>query len=589
MTSTPRKLSALTIRTKLIAGCGLLAAITGGVGVWGIWAFSGANAAFQVAVRESMPAVSELLQLQRDMQEVAVAERSLMFMNQATPQAQAQVVRHGDNLREVASRWQRYAAVSASPFERAVWPRFEQARADWDAASREVVKTLAADTMEARRDAIDLSMGVGSQKFDTALAVVRELTALRTQQAKDHATDQEARAAANRWWMAIMVLVALAAAAVVAHRLTRAINRPLSATVRVLETMAGGDLTQRVEVESADEIGRMAEALNSAVDSMRAALQEVSAAARHTASVAQEMAEGADQLSTGAQAQASSLEETAASLEEMTGSVKQTADHARRGHELASGARVGAEEGGRVVTAAVEAMGEIGGAARKIVEIITTIDGIAFQTNLLALNAAVEAARAGEQGRGFAVVAGEIRHLAQRSATAAKEIRTLIQDSVQKVEGGTTLVNQSGRSLQEIVASVKSLGDLIGETATAAQEQAAGIDQVNDTMIQMDQVTQTTAARTEALAAAAQTLAEEAEQLQALVGRFVLGDVPDTPPVRPPAAAVRPPAAVVGTSRVASGLTASTRGPKPGARAAVARALVPDKLRPNQGDGFEEF
>jgi len=163
MTSKPWKLSALTIRTKLTAACVLLAAITGVVGVWGIWAFSGANEAFQVAVRQSMPAVSELLQIQRDMQEAAVAERSLMFMSQNTPRAQAQIVQHGENLREVTSRWQQYAAIPASPAERALWARFEQARAEWDAASREVVKTLSADTMEARRDAIDLSTGVATE------------------------------------------------------------------------------------------------------------------------------------------------------------------------------------------------------------------------------------------------------------------------------------------------------------------------------------------------------------------------------------------------------------------------------------------
>src|SRR6185436_14242507 len=219
----------------------------------------------------------------------------------------------------------------------------------------------------------------------------------------------------------------------------------------VLEHVAAGDFTQRLDVDTKDEVGQMAVALNQAVEGMRDALQEVGVAANNAASASQQLSAAAEQLSNGAQEQASSLEETAASLEEITGTVKQNADNARQANQMAVGSRDSAEKGGQVVNTAVEAMTGINQASKRIADIITTIDEIAFQTNLLALNAAVEAARAGEQGRGFAVVASEVRNLAQRSATAAKEIKGLIQDTVAKVEAGSELVNRSGETLTEIV------------------------------------------------------------------------------------------------------------------------------------------
>jgi methyl-accepting chemotaxis protein len=242
------------------------------------------------------------------------------------------------------------------------------------------------------------------------------------------------------------------------------------------------------------------------------------------AAASQHVSAGVAQLSSGSQEQASSLEETAASLEEITGTVKQNADNARQVNQLALGSRDVAERGGQVVDTAVAAMGEINKSSKKIADIITTIDEIAFQTNLLALNAAVEAARAGEQGRGFAVVASEVRNLAQRSATAAKEIKALIQDSVSKVESGSELVNKSGQTLGEIVSSVKRVTDIIGEIATASEEQSSGIDQVNRAVTRMDQVVQTNAAQSEEMSSTAQALTAQAGQLQILVAKFKLGE-----------------------------------------------------------------
>ncbi len=335
------------------------------------------------------------------------------------------------------------------------------------------------------------------------------------------------------------------------------IARPLRKAVGVLEGVAARDLTQRLEVESHDELGALASSLNTAVGAIHQALSEVRTVADELASASQQLSGAADQISTGAQEQASGLEETAASLEEVAATVRQNADNAKHAAQLAAGSRTVAEKGGAVVGSAVEAMGDITQSSRRIGDIITTIDEIAFQTNILALNAAVEAARAGEQGRGFAVVAAEVRDLAQRSAAAAKEIKGLIGDSTEKVAAGSQHVNTSGETLREIVTSVKRVTDMIGEIAAASNEQTTGIEQVNKAVSQMDQVTQSNAAQTEELSSTAQNLASKGEQLQELVARFRL----DTG-AEPAVAAPRPPVVVREVARKPA-LRRLAKAPKP--------------------------
>ncbi|MCO6043912.1 Cache 3/Cache 2 fusion domain-containing protein [Aeoliella sp. ICT_H6.2] len=252
-------------------------------------------------------------------------------------------------------------------------------------------------------------------------------------------------------------------------------------------------------------------------------LRDVDQVALNVAEASNQLASASEQLSNGAQESASSLEETAASLEEITATVRQNADNADQANQLARGSRQSAENGGAVVSDAVRAMDEIDKSSRKIAEIITTIDEIAFQTNLLALNAAVEAARAGEQGRGFAVVAGEVRSLAQRSATAAREIKTLIEDSVGKVKAGSDLVNKSGDTLQEIVTSVKRVTDIVAEIAAASQEQTTGIEQINRAVTQLDHVTQSNASQTEEMSGTATALSRLSGRLQEAIAQFNLG------------------------------------------------------------------
>jgi len=346
--------------------------------------------------------------------------------------------------------------------------------------------------------------------------------------------------------------------AVLAFLIRRVVARPLAQMVGLLQEIAEGNLTKRLEVTNRDEVGELARWFNVSQDRVHEILREVRQAASHTATASAQLSAAATQLSTGAQEQASSLEETAASLEEITGTVKQNADSAHQASQLALASRETAEEGGQVVTAAVTAMHDINNASRKIADILTLIDELAFQTNLLALNAAVEAARAGEQGRGFAVVASEVRSLAQRSAAAASEVRTLIQDSLQKVEDGSTLVTRSGEALEAIVASVKRVTDHAAEIAAASQEQSRGIDQVNRAVVQMEQVTQANAAQTEEVASTAHALAAQASQLQALVGRFRLQDAALAPGV---AAAGAEPTAIAPGPVIAEATGAAAREP----------------------------
>jgi methyl-accepting chemotaxis protein len=285
-----------------------------------------------------------------------------------------------------------------------------------------------------------------------------------------------------------------------------------------------GDLTARIPVSGkSGELEALCRGVNSMLDSTAELVTRVKAASAEVQAGAEEISKGNLNLSQRTEQQASSLEETASSMEEMTSTVKQTADNAGQANQLAMAARQQAEKGGAVVSSAVNAMGGINAASKKIADIIGVIDEIAFQTNLLALNAAVEAARAGEQGRGFAVVATEVRNLAGRSATAAKEIKALIQDSVSKVDEGSKLVDESGRTLEEIVNAVKKVTDIVAEIAAASREQSSGIEQVNKAVMQMDQTTQQNAALVEEASAASQAIVEQAQALNGMISRYNVG------------------------------------------------------------------
>ena len=327
-------------------------------------------------------------------------------------------------------------------------------------------------------------------------------------------------AAAFQTNLTITALICMGLIVIVGLWVGRRSARSLIQVGEIAQKAAEGDLTKRIQVSSKDELGDMANALNAMFENVSRVVGEVRQGAEHVSTGSAEITQGNEDLSERTSQQAGALEETSASMEQMTSTIKQNADNSKQANQLAVAAREVAEKGGSVTERAVEAMSEINKSSKKIADIINVIDEIAFQTNLLALNAAVEAARAGEQGRGFAVVASEVRNLAQRSASAAKEIKTLINESVQKVGDGSELVNQSGQTLNEIVNSVKRVTDIISEISAASQEQAAGIDQVNKAVLQMDQSTQQNAALVEQTTSASQSMREQATELLQQVDFF---------------------------------------------------------------------
>ncbi|HEX5338587.1 MAG TPA: methyl-accepting chemotaxis protein, partial [Gallionella sp.] len=313
------------------------------------------------------------------------------------------------------------------------------------------------------------------------------------------------------------------------NRLMETSDLALQEIVRMLESLAHGDLTDRISNEYRGTFGQLKNDANATAEKLGEIVAQIKDATDTINTAANEIAAGNTDLSQRTEEQASSLEETASSMEELTSTVKQNAENAKQANQLAIGASDVAGKGGAVVSQVVTTMESINASSRKIVDIISVIDGIAFQTNILALNAAVEAARAGEQGRGFAVVASEVRNLAQRSAAAAKEIKHLIEDSVGKVGEGSKLVAQAGQTMAEIVISIKHVTDIMAEITAASAEQSQGIEQVNQAITQMDEVTQQNAALVEQAAAAAESLEEQAQNLAVSVGTFKMDDNGGTP------------------------------------------------------------
>jgi methyl-accepting chemotaxis protein len=321
----------------------------------------------------------------------------------------------------------------------------------------------------------------------------------------------------------LALLTALASlGALLAWVITRSITVPLNDAVAVAERVAQGDLSSRIEVRSSDETGRLLAALKAMNESLVGIVHTVRSSSDSIATGSAQIASGNADLSQRTEEQASALQQTAASMEQLGSTVRQNADNARQASQLAMSASTVAVKGGEVVGQVVGTMKGINDSSRKIVDIISVIDGIAFQTNILALNAAVEAARAGEQGRGFAVVAAEVRNLAQRSAEAAKEIKSLITASVERVEQGSALVDQAGTTMEEVVNAIRRVTDIMGEISSASTEQSQGVSQVGEAVSQMDQVTQQNAALVEESAAAADSLKQQAQQLVSAVAVFKL-------------------------------------------------------------------
>ncbi|WP_458232489.1 methyl-accepting chemotaxis protein [Roseateles sp. P5_E8] len=358
------------------------------------------------------------------------------------------------------------------------------------------------------------------------LTAIEEFAKSQADGMEDFGKEAAELASGAKLLMEVLSLIAVLLATVIAYLLTRSITQPIAEAVRIAQTVAAGDLTSSIEVRSRDETGQLLTALGSMNDSLVRIVNQVRLSSDSIVTGSNEIATGGADLSQRTEEQAASLEETASAMEELTTTVQRSADSARSAAALAASASVVAAKGGTVVAEVVSTMREISASSRRIADITGVIDGIAFQTNILALNAAVEAARAGEQDRGFAVVAGEVRTLAQRAATAAKEIKVLIGESVGRVETGSRLVEGAGGTMDEMVQQVQQVAQLIAEIGTATEQQSLGLGEVSKAVSQLDQVTQQNATLVEESAAAAGSLNHQAQRLTELVGEFKLSGRP---------------------------------------------------------------
>jgi len=435
----------------------------------------------------------------------------------------------------------------AGPEETALFAKISEQRKLYSKARDSAVKAKADGDQDLATKILEESFTPTAKAYQEA---VQQLVAMQRNHITGMTQDIQATARFGTTLIAVLTACSVLLGALASWLLTRGIVRPIRDAVELAETVASGDLTRRIESSARDETGALLRALGHMNDSLVNIVGQVRSGTETISGASGEIAAGNLDLSARTEQQASALEQTAASMEELTGTVRQNADNARQANQLAQTASSVAVDGGAVVSQVIATMGSINASSRKIVDIIGVIDGIAFQTNILALNAAVEAARAGEQGRGFAVVASEVRTLAQRSAAAAKEIKTLIGDSVGKVDAGTKLVDQAGATMEQVVESIRRVTDIMAEITHASTEQTGGIEQVNAAIGQMDEATQQNAALVEEAAAAAGAMREQAAKLAEVVGVFkvegravVVAQAPAPAPVKQLARAAKPKAA----------------------------------------------
>ncbi|CAG4892526.1 methyl-accepting chemotaxis protein [Paraburkholderia gardini] len=557
----------ITIKARIGLTMAFLAALSIAIGILGLSGMSEANDAYRSTFTDQMPSAKNI-----GTAELYVARERLALDRSAfqigTPDA-LKTLERARLMRSISKdAWKKYMDLPRGPEE--------------DRLAQDVVVKRAAEYQVADAFAAAVTAGDQAKLLDLAKqlqAAHVELSAadetlgkLQFNQAKDGYDAAQSSFATFRIVTAVAIVAGLLAAFFSYITLRGAIARPLGEAIGHFDAIAAGDLRRPIVVRSRDEMGQLLEGVGRMQRSLIETVRSVRAGSESIATATRQIAAGNIDLSSRTEEQASALQETAASMEELTGTVKQNADNARQASALAANASEIANRGNAVVGQVVGTMGDINQSSTKIADIISIIEGIAFQTNILALNAAVEAARAGEEGRGFAVVAGEVRSLAQRSSAAAREIKELIDTSVERVQSGSALVDEAGRTMTEIIGAVQRVTDIMGEIAAASEEQSSGIDQVARAVTQMDEATQQNAALVEEAAAAAQSLEDQAGRLRTAVSVFHLEDGPAGSGV---VAAARKPvhrATAVPASKVARAAPATPARP---ASAAPALAAAP--------------
>ena len=555
------------ISTRLMLLIGLMSVlllIVGGIGLYGT---DQTRDGLRTVYEDRAVHLGQLSHIQSNLLENRLALTNALA-NFSPEEVQRAATEINKNLAENNELWAAYVATKLTPDEKRLADKFAADRNKFvDDGLKPTVAALQAGDIEAAKKLND-------DKVRPAYAPLREdmnaLLELQLSEAKNEYNTATARYSNLRALSIGSVVAGIFFGALFGLAVMRNITRSLNEAVEAADAVAHGDLSRAIPVHGKDEIALLLRSLAAMQESLAQVVQRVRIGSESVSLASAEIAQGNQDLSGRTESQASALEETAASMEQLGSTVRQNADNARAANQLAQSASTVAVQGGQVVAQVVDTMKGINDSSKKIADIISVIDGIAFQTNILALNAAVEAARAGEQGRGFAVVASEVRSLAGRSAEAAKEIKSLITESVNRVEAGSALVDQAGTTMQEVVGSIRRVTDIVGEISAASSEQSAAVTQVGEAVTQMDQVTQQNAALVEEMAAAASSLRSQAADLVNTVAVFKLGAQGSNTPVRP--AAPQAPAAQAQAPMPAPAPRPALRTAAPAAKRAPAPA-----------------
>jgi len=508
----------LRIGVRLGVGFGVVVLLLIGVTFLGITRMATLNEGTNQIVKDSYPKVLLAQEVLNANNQVARSVRNVMLATDPALIAKEQGVIL-EKRKEIGETLGKIEKLLNTDKGKELFKAITEARPPYIAVLDETIKL---HTDGKKQESVALLLGKTREAQFALTAKIQEFIKLLSGQVEANGKHAEETYQAARTLMLALAGLAVLLAIMIVWWVTRSVTGPIREAVGVAEALAKGDLSQKIEAKSKDETGQLLTALGNTVTQLKGIMGGIKESTETISTASSQIAQGNADLSQRTEEQASSLEETASSMEELTSTVKQNAENAKQANQLAAGASDVAVKGGAVVKQVVDTMSAVSESSKKIADIIGVIDGIAFQTNILALNAAVEAARAGEQGRGFAVVASEVRNLAQRSAAAAKEIKALIGDSVEKVGTGTKLVDEAGQTMQEIVSSVKRVTDIMTEIAAASQEQSSGIEQVNQAVTQMDEVTQQNAALVEEAAAAAESMQEQAQSLAQSVSVFKL-------------------------------------------------------------------
>jgi len=551
------------IGKRLIVGFLLMLVLlctTGAIGYYGARIIQ-SNLENIFAVR--LAGMDYLLEADRDLHQLLVAERSMIFANVESEEFKALVTAYEENMGQMEERWEKYKNLVETEQEKALVPGFEAAKEDWKETSLRIVEGRKADTRQGRRLALDLALGKAQEKFEVMRGYLDQLTEINLRVAEEE--QNEAKTVFRRVSYSIggFTLFAIFSVFALAFGISRSITVPLKKISAAMGDIAKGDITRRANLAQKDEVGLMArdldtfahelqeivgsleriangdlsvkvralgekDRINPVLAKMVADLSELMGEVREAgetvASSSDQIASTSQALSEGATEQAASMEEITSSTHEVSSQTRANAENASQADKLAAEAKRAAETGSAEMTGMIQAMKEIEASSQSIAKIIKVIDDIAFQTNLLALNAAVEAARAGQHGKGFAVVAEEVRNLAGRSAKAARETAEIIEGSSGKMQAGTTIAARTAESLETIVDKVAQVASLVGEISAASNEQARGVAQIAEGLGQVDQVTQRNAANAEETASTAQLLSGQADVLEKLLKRFTLAN-----------------------------------------------------------------